>query len=51
VIDQYRVTTDPRSKIVNDPNNPDAPHYIVGLIKKVVTISVEKVKIVNGLNA
>jgi predicted helicase len=50
VIDQYRLTTDPRSKIVNDPNNPDDPQYIVRLIKKVVTVSVETVKIVRELS-
>jgi hypothetical protein len=26
VIDQYRVSTDPRSGIVNDPNRPDDPN-------------------------
>jgi predicted helicase len=51
VIDQYRLTTDPRSTIVNDLNNPDDPQYIVRLIKKVVTISVETVKIVAGLTS
>ncbi len=49
VIDQYRVTTDPRSKIVNDPNDSDDPQYIVRLIKKVVTVSVETVMIVKSL--
>ncbi|HNB54469.1 MAG TPA: hypothetical protein PK530_21160 [Anaerolineales bacterium] len=49
IIDQYRVTQDPRSKIINDPNNPDDPQYIVRLIKKVVTVSVETVKVVEGL--
>lgn len=51
VIDQYRITTDPRSKIVNDPNNPDDPQYIVRLVKKVVTVSVETVEIVRQLTA
>ncbi len=51
VIDQYRVTTDPRSKIVNDPNDADDPQYIVRLVKKVVTVSVETVKLVKGLTA
>ena len=49
VIDQYRVTTDPRLKIVNDPNDSDDPQYIVRLIKKVVTVSVETVMIVKSL--
>ena len=49
VIDQYRVTVDPRSKIVNDPNDSDDPQYIVRLIKKAVTVSVETVKVVKTL--
>jgi len=49
VIDQYRVTVDPRSKIVNDPNNPDDPQYILRLVKKVITVSLETVKIVKQL--
>jgi predicted helicase/very-short-patch-repair endonuclease len=51
VIDQYRVTTDPRSKIVNDPNDSDDPQYILRLVKKVVTVSLETVQIVNALGA
>jgi hypothetical protein len=38
-----------RSGITNDPNRADDPEYIVRLIKKVVTVSVETVKIVKGL--
>ena len=49
IIDQYRVKTDKRSGITNDPNRADDPEYIVRLIKKVVTVSVETVKIVKGL--
>jgi len=50
VIDRYRVTTDKRSGIVNDPNAyADDPRYIVELIGKVVTVSVETVAIVAGL--
>ena len=40
VIDQYRVKTDKRSGIVNDPNRADAPRYIVKLIGKVIARSV-----------
>jgi predicted helicase len=43
------VTIDPRSKIVNDPNDSDNPQYIVRLVRKVVTVSVETVKIVKEL--
>ncbi len=49
VIDQYRVKTDKRSGIVNDPNRPDNPRYIVKLIGKVITVSLETVEIVEGL--
>ena len=49
VIDQYRVSTDKRSGIVSDPNRPDDPQYIVRLIGKVITVSLETMKIVGGL--
>lgn len=49
VIDQYRVKTDKRSGIVNDPNRADDPEYIVRLIGRVLTVSVETVKIVKSL--
>ena len=52
VIERYQITTDKRSGIVNDPNAyADDPQYIVQLIGKVVTVSVETVKIVAGLPA
>ena len=34
IIDQYRVKTDKRSGIINDPNRADDPQYIVQLIGK-----------------
>ena len=49
VIDQYRVKTDKRSGIVNDPNRADNPQYIVKLIGKVITVSLETVGIVENL--
>jgi len=48
LIDQYRVKTDKRSGIVNNPNRQDDPEYIVRLIGQVVTVSLETVKIVNS---
>ena len=51
VVDQYRVKTDRRSGIVNNPNRPDDPQYIVKLIQKVITVSVETVTIVERLPA
>ncbi len=49
VIDQYRIKTDKRSGIVNDPNRADNPQYIVKLIGKVITVSLETVDIVSKL--
>jgi predicted helicase len=51
VIDQYRVSTDKRSGIVNDPNREDDPEYIVRLIGQVVTVSLETVRLVRELSA
>ena len=49
MINQYRIKTDKRSGIVNDPNRADDPRYIVKLIGKVITVSLETVEIVEGL--
>ena len=49
VIDQYRVKTDKRSGIVNDPNREDDAQYIIRLIRKVITVSLETVSIVEAL--
>ena len=49
VINQYCVKTDKRSGIINDPNRVDGPQYIVKLIGKVITVSLETVGIVEGL--
>ncbi len=51
IIDQYRVKTDKRSGIVNDPNRAADPRYIVNLIGKVISVSLETVEIVDGLPA
>jgi predicted helicase len=48
-VDQYRVKSDKRSGLVNDPNRPDDPKYVVRLIGKVITVSLETVKIVRSL--
>jgi predicted helicase len=48
--EHYQVTTDKDSGIVNDPNDwLGDPLYIVNLIKRLVRVSVETVKIVNAL--
>nr|WP_236116977.1 hypothetical protein [Hassalia byssoidea] len=49
MIDQYQVTTDKRSGIVNDPNRLDDEEYIVRLIRQVITVSLETVQIVKNL--
>ncbi len=49
VIDQYQVSEDKRSGIVSDPNDLDDEEYIVRLIGKVITVSVETVRLVNEL--
>ncbi len=49
VIDQYQVSKDKRSEITSDPNREDEPQYIVRLVGRVVTVSVETVKLVGEL--
>ena len=51
VIDQHQVTEDKRSKIRSDPNRPDDEEYIVRLVRQVVRVSLETVRIVEGLPA
>ncbi len=50
IIDQYQIKTDKRSGIVNDPNQPENPKYILQLISKIIFISLETVKIVRNLS-
>ena len=49
VLDQYQVTTDKRSGLVSDSNRADDPEYIVRLIGRVITISLETVRLVRQL--
>ncbi len=49
IIDQYQIKTDKRSGITNDPNRLDDPQYIIRLIGKVITVSLETAKIVKLL--
>ena len=49
VIDQYQISTDKRSGIINDPNRSDDPQYILRLIGQVITVSLETVRIVRSL--
>ena len=50
VIDQYRIITDARSGITNDPNREDDPEYIVRLIGQVISVSSETVRLVRELS-
>ena len=49
VVNQYRVKSERRSGIVNNPNDAEEPRYIVELIGSVITVSLETVKIIEGL--
>ncbi len=49
VLDQYQVSKDARSGIESDPNRLDDEEYIVRLVGRVVTVSVETVRLVNEL--
>ena len=53
LIDRYRVTTDKTSGIVNDPNDwateQGEPRYILDLVKRIVTVSLETMKVVKSL--
>ncbi|WP_342662984.1 DEAD/DEAH box helicase [Glaciibacter superstes] len=53
IIERYRVKTDKDSGIVNDPNDwateHDDPEYILNLLKRIVTVSVKTVAIVEDL--
>jgi predicted helicase len=53
VMERYQVTTHKESGIVNDPNlwcdEHDTPRYILDLIKRLVTLSLETRRIVNAL--
>lgn len=53
ILDRYQVKTDKASGIINDPNEwcdeHDDPTYIVDLIRRVTTVAVETMKIVDSL--
>ena len=53
LIERYQIRTDRKSGIVNDPNDwcaeHDNPRYIIDLVKRVTTVSVQTVRIVRGL--
>lgn len=50
LMDRYQVKTDKASGIVNDPNEySEDPRYIVELVERVVTVSMETLDIVDSL--
>ncbi|MEH0110358.1 type ISP restriction/modification enzyme [Tersicoccus sp. MR15.9] len=53
ILERYQVKTDKASGIVNDPNDwsreHHQPRYIIDLLKRIVTVSVETNRIVDGL--
>ena len=52
IMERYKVTKDKDSGIINDPNHwSENPRYIVDLVKRIVRVSLETVKIVNSLPA
>jgi len=55
IIDRYQFSKDKDSQIINDPNDwakeHDDPQYILNLLKRIITVSLETMKIVNGLPA
>ena len=50
-MDRYQVRTDKASGIVNDPNlwAPENPHYIPDLLKRLVTLSLESLRLIAAL--
>ena len=52
IMERYAVTVDKDSGIRNDPNDwSDDPRYIIDLVKRMVRVSLETVKIVYALPA
>jgi predicted helicase len=49
VMDRYQVSTDADSGITSDPNQLDDEEYIVRLVCRVVTVSLETVRLVKEL--
>jgi predicted helicase len=50
IIDRYQIKIDKDSGITNDPNDwSDDPRYIIDLLKRIVTVSLETMRIVDQL--
>jgi predicted helicase len=55
IMDRYQFSKDKDSQIVNDPNDwareHDDPKYILNLLKSIITVSMETMKVVEKLPA
>ncbi|MDM3854506.1 MAG: helicase [Aphanizomenon gracile PMC649.10] len=52
IMERYKVIKDKDSGIINDPNHwSENPRYIVDLVKRIVRVSLETMRIVNSLPA
>lgn len=55
IIDRYQFSKDKDSQIINDPNDwpreHNDPQYILNLLKSIITVSLETMKIVKSLPA
>jgi predicted helicase len=49
VIDQCRVTHDETDNITSDPNRLDDEQYILWLVGKVISVSLETMKVISGM--
>ena len=49
VVDQYQVSTDARSGLTHDPNDPARPTAIVDLLERVVRVSLDTLAVIEGL--
>ncbi len=46
IIDRYQIRTDKPSRITDDPNTySDDPRYIIDLLRRIVTVSLETMRI------
>ena len=55
IMERYQFTKDKDSQIINNPNEwaaeHDDPQYILNLLKRIITVSLDTMKIVNALPA
>jgi predicted helicase len=49
VVDQYRLEEDEEGNIISDPNDPQDEQYIVQLIQRVTSISIETLDLIRQL--